>query len=181
MHLSHRWLYRSRQFFNALLARVADEEMVDARRVLGNDLYRVFAAMPRQFRRHGLDVLGRVREAGCRDAEVLRAALLHDSGKYDPVTGRYVMLVHKVVVVLLEALPGGRRLLKGVSTRKDGHGLLGWLFYPFYLSKHHARLGADLAAKHGGSETLVRLVRQHHGKANEDSRLRVLQEADERE
>ena len=155
--------------------------MAEARRVLGERLYEVFAAMPRQYRRHALGVYGRVREAGCDDPIVWQAALLHDSGKYDPASGRYVTVVHRVAVVLLGAVPGGGRVLKGLSRGRSARGPGGWLLYPFYLSRHHARLGAEIAASRGAADDLVRLIARHQEDAGEDDRLKALQAADDRE
>src|SRR6476660_1044335 len=101
--LSQRWLYRSTQFFAALLGRVSETDMAEARSVLGPDLYEVFAALPGQYRLHMLAVYRRVREAGCADPDTWKAALLHDAGKYDPESRRYVSLPYRVIIVLLAA------------------------------------------------------------------------------
>jgi putative nucleotidyltransferase with HDIG domain len=172
-----RWLYRSRQFFGALLGGVPGEEMAEARRVLGDQLFLLFARMPKQYRRHGLAVYRRVVEAGCEDSAVQQAALLHDVGKFDPGSGRFVTIFHRVAVVLLDALPGGGRMLRRLSragSRRD------FLLYPFYLSGHHAALGAKLAGLYGASEEVVALIARHHRQSRQDDRLRVLQAADDR-
>src|SRR5436305_14479846 len=109
--LSQRWLYRSTQFFSALLGRVSAARMAEAREVLGPDLYEMFAAMPGQYRLHMLAVYHRVRASGCDDPDVWKAALLHDAGKHDPHSGRYVSLPYRVMIVLLAALPRGKRQL----------------------------------------------------------------------
>jgi hypothetical protein len=174
-----KWAYRSRQLLTALLGRVSDSEMAEARSVLGPASYALFAAMPRQYRRHGLTVYRTVRENGCDDPVVMQAALLHDCGKYDPVSGKYVTVVHRVLVVVLENLPGGNRLARTLASRgrrKPG----GWLFYPFYLSRNHPRLGAELAARGGTPAEVVRLVAVHHGRRSGDIRLWALQAADDK-
>jgi hypothetical protein len=176
-----KWLYRSRQFFAALGvgARVGREDAREARRVLGPDLYRLFAAMPGPYKRHGLHVYRKVREAGGSGESLLQAALLHDSGKYDPVSGRYVTVPHRVAVVLLGAVPLGRRALAWLSRHREAGGLAGYLLYPFYLSKHHPHLGARLATKHGASPELARLIADHQRPNATDETLRRLQAADE--
>jgi hypothetical protein len=170
-----RWLYRSRQFLVAAFARVSEEDMAEARRVLGPSLYALFKAMPEQYKVHALNVYRRVKSAGGSDPALLQAALLHDSGKFDPQTGRYVTIMHRVAVVLLEALPGGRRLLRRLAAPGRGNGIV---FYPFYLSRRHAALGAHLAAQHGAPQATVRLIAGHHGRAD-DPALKLLQSADE--
>jgi hypothetical protein len=171
-----RWLYRSRQFFGAAFARVTEEDMAEARGVLGPDLYGIFSAMPGQYRKHALVVYRRLKAAGGSDPDLLQAALLHDAGKYDPDTGRYVTVAHRVAVVLLEALPGGKGLLGRLARPGWGNGVV---FYPFYLSRRHAALGARLAAQHGASPGVVRLIAGHHGRGD-DPALKLLQAADEK-
>ena len=173
------WAYRSRQLLTALLGRVSDSEMAEARSALGPAPHKLFAAMPRQYRRHGLAVYRAARENGCDDPVVLQAALLHDCGKYDPVSGRYVTVVHRVLVVVLKNLPGGNRLAHTLASRgrrKPG----GWLFYPFYLSRNHPRLGAELAARSGTQADVVRLIATHHGPNSSDNQLWALQAADDK-
>ncbi len=179
MPAGSRLAYRVRQFFTALTGKVDRAAMSEARKVLGTDLYRVFASMPEQYRRHALGVYGRIRANGCFDPVVWQAALLHDSGKYDPANGSYVMLGHRVAVVLLEALPGGKPILHRLSRRNDASGLVGRALYPFYLSQHHARLGAKLADEHGASTDVVDLISGHHNKVKDDERLAILQSADD--
>ena len=97
-------------------------------------------------------------------------------GKFDPAGGRYVTIFHRVTVVLLDALPGGRRLLRRLSTagsRRD------FVLYPFYLSGHHAALGAKLAGLYGASED-GGLIARHHRQSGQDYSLRALQAADDR-
>lgn len=183
-------LYRARQFFAAALGRVSTEEMAEAREALGPELYALFASLPGQYRHHMLRVYGRLVASGCDDPEVRRAALLHDAGKYDPGSGRYVSLPYRVAVVLLAAFSPGRALLRRLSSRGEvterGSGLqgralarqMGWR-YPFYLNSHHPRLGAQLAERYGASQTVVRLVASHHAHDTGDHRLAALQAADE--
>jgi putative nucleotidyltransferase with HDIG domain len=179
MPLIAQWAYRTRQLLTALRGRVSDSEMAEARSVLGPASYTLFAAMPRQYRRHGLTVYRRVRENGCNDTIVWRAALLHDCGKHDPAAGTYVTVVHRVLVVLLENLPLGNKLARALALRgKRNPG--DWLFYPFYLSRNHPRLGAELAAQAGAPPEVVRLIAAHHGHKPGDSRLRELQTADDK-
>jgi hypothetical protein len=193
-----RWPYRSRQFFIALLGRVTEEDMAEAHRVLGPRLYELFAAMPGQYRRHMLAVYRRVREAGCDDPRVWQAALLHDAGKYDPVTGKSVGLAYRVAIVLLKATTPGRRALRRLenfgfwildfglpefpnpkSKIQNPKSRMGWR-YPFYLSGHHAELGARLAEERGASSEVVRLIAAHHDHRAPDQALAALQAADEK-
>lgn len=178
-----RWLYRSRQFFEAFLGRVSKRDMGEARRVLGPRLYTMFAALPGQYRLHGLAVYRRAVEAGYQDITVWQAALLHDAGKYDPATGRSITLAHRVIIVLLKATPMGRSVLARLVAFAEAHGPsghVGYLLYPFYLSKHHAHLGARLASRHGATPEVIRLIEEHHRYRDQSPALLALQAADER-
>lgn len=147
--------------------------------MLGPDLFGLFAAMPASYRRHGIAVYKKVRAVGDSGTDLLQAALLHDSGKFDPESGRRVTLAHRVVVVLLEAVPSGRLLLVRLSGGGAGpRGLRGRLLYPFYLSMHHPRLGAQRAGRHGASHEVVRLIAEHQERRAGDKPLRRLQAAD---
>src|SRR5207237_10825527 len=126
---------------------------------LGPELYTLFAAMPGQYKLHMLEVYRRVLDAGCGDPHVWQAALLHDVGKYDPASGRYVSLPYRVIIVLLASNVPGRRLLARLSDANSQE--TGWR-YPFYLNEHHAELGAQLAAQHGASQEVVKLIANHH-------------------
>jgi hypothetical protein len=171
-----RWVYRLRQFFVALLGDVSIEETAEARRILGTDLYALFATLPKQYRRHALNVYRRVVDAGCADRTVQQAALLHDAGKFDPSSGRYVTIIHRVIVVLLEALPAGRPVWRWLakSGRRD------FVLYPFYLSRYHPALGAKLAAQYGASPDLIALISGHHRRGNQSRQLSILQAADDK-
>jgi putative nucleotidyltransferase with HDIG domain len=171
-----RAFYRTRQFFAALLGRVSREDMEEARRVLGPGLYRLFAAMPGQYRAHMLAVYRRVCQAGGDDPHLLQAALLHDSGKHDTASGQYVSLPYRVAIVLLELTPAGRSLLEKLA----GTGRKGGWRYPFHLNKHHARLGAERAAQYGAPPDVVKLIGEHHNYRQPSLALAVLQAADDR-
>ena len=171
------WSYRSRQFLAAVLGQVPPDDMREAHAVLGPSLYPVFAELPGQYRHHLLTVYRRAKKMGCRDRDVLMSALLHDAGKYDPASGRYVMLPYRVAIVLLEATSVGRRLLRRLAGA--ARGPRDWRF-PFYLDAHHERLGAAYIARCGAPEEVVRLVREHHKYRGQSEALLALQEADER-
>lgn len=181
-NIAPRWLYRSRQFFAALLGRVSEDDRAEAISVLGPRLYEVFAAMPGQYRHHMVTVYRRVREAGCEDVNVWQAALLHDAGKYDPASRKSVSLPYRVAIVLLKAAGPGSSVLERLAGGRGsviwGRGS-GWR-HPFYLSRHHAALGAELAARHGAESEVVRLIAHHHKHPAPDPALAALQAADEK-
>ena len=129
--------YRVRQFGDHLRARVAPAERAAAHALLPTSAAPLFDAMPVADRRHALDVVRRLHEAGVDDADLLVAALLHDAAK-----GSRLRLWHRVVVVLLEAVAPGR--LERLASTKPGS----WR-YPFHVHLHHAELSARAALDAG--------------------------------
>jgi hypothetical protein len=129
--------YRVRQFGAHLRAQVAPAERAVAHTLLLTTATSLFDAMPVADQRHALDVVGRLREAGQDDPDLLAAALLHDAAK-----GARLRLWHRVVVVLLEAV-APRGLGRLASTNPGS-----WR-YPFHLHLHHAQLSARAALDAG--------------------------------
>lgn len=158
-----RSLYRARQFFAALRPRLDGAEREEAAAVLGEGLLPLFESMARRDQRHCLDVYHALGKRGCRDREVLTAALLHDVGK-GRLAGPQVRLWHRVAYVVLAAAAP-------LLTRLAGGGL-GTLH-------RHSQRGAELAAAAGASRTVVELIRRHEAADAAGDELRWLQAADD--
>ncbi len=181
--LVRRLPYRVRQFARAF-APVAAGEVTAAIRAaaLPPAAARLFRAMPRPYQRHALNVATRLQGAGHSDPVLLAAALLHDSGKWDPASGRRVGLMQRVGATLLKQWGLGRRvsaaLTAGPPNRRS-------LRYGWYLQQAHPALGADLAAAAGLPPPVVTLIRYHANLAAcppaLQPTLRLLQWADDQE
>lgn len=104
----------------------------------------LFDGMHRADKRHGLDVVARLRRSGVDDRDVLVAGLLHDCGKGN------AGLVPRVVHAL--AVRYDRRI------RKAGARLPGMRTALARLETHAER-SADLAARAGCSDRTVELIR----------------------
>ena len=91
------WGRKVRQARAHLAARVTDEERAGLAVWLTPAELALFDAMPVADRRHGLDVVARLRDLGARDPDLLLAGLLHDCGK-----GPSVRLAHRVAWSLSE-------------------------------------------------------------------------------
>jgi len=144
--------YRVYQVWRSVAARPLDADdhaILDATLPAGGRA--LFFTMSRNDQRHSLTVYRALRERGCDDADLLAAALLHDSGKGD---GRAPLLVRPPVVLLRAFAPWALRWLSR-SPRP-------WFRRPFYYAWHHAEIGADLAAQAGLPARVVTLIRMHH-------------------
>ena len=125
----------------------------------------LFAAMSANDQRHSLAVYRALRARGCDDAELLAAALLHDSGKG---SGRVRLWMRPTVVLLRACAPGLLRWLARPPVPR-------WR-RPFYLAWHHAEIGADLAAAAGLSARTVLLIRTHHQPGGPAAELHAVDE-----
>jgi hypothetical protein len=140
-------VHRVRQFFAHVGARVTRDEEGSAAALLPPAARPLFSSMPVADRRHALDVVARLTDAGHHDPDLLRAALLHDAAK-----GHRMRLWHRVSGVLLEAL--APRLLARLA-EPDPRS---WR-HPFHLYLHHADLSADAAGTAGCSPRTVAFIR----------------------
>ena len=93
------WASRARQFGRHLVARVAPTERAELAGWLTPAQLALFDGMPVADRRHGLDVLERLRALGSEERDLLLAGLFHDAGK-----GRSIRLWHRVAWSLGERL-----------------------------------------------------------------------------
>jgi hypothetical protein len=145
--------YRARQFLRAATARKDPSGLDEVRRLLPPQAMQLFEAMPLHDQRHSLAVYDALRARGQTHPALLQAALLHDSAK-----AGVVRLWHRVAIVLLNALAPGIGARLGLQNPRS------WR-YPFYVSRHHAELGADRAAQAGVDPLAVELIRSHsvHG------------------
>jgi len=155
--------YRSRQFFSSLRPRVDTDLRDEALRLLREPERALFASMTPRDQQHCLDVYRRLRDERYDDRDLLVAALLHDAGK------GHVALWHRVAFVLLDA--AASRVVDRIAAPGDGAGYREVL----YRCRHHAELGAQLAAAAGCSEAVVALIRGD----TKDGNLAALSRADD--
>lgn len=139
------WASKARQFRAHVRARVSPAERSALADWLSPAQQDVFDAMPVADRRHGLDVVARLRADAVTDDEVLLAGLLHDAGKGQGVGlwPRVAWSLGEVwglwVVRLASRLPGFRTALDRI--------------------RDHAELSAGMAAAAGCSERTCDLIR----------------------
>jgi putative nucleotidyltransferase with HDIG domain len=148
-------LYRVRQFTLALGAQANRERAEDLTQHLDPRQLDLFQQMSSVDQHHCLAVAGSLREAGYTDASVLRAGLLHDVGK----TLGPVRIWHRVLAVLVKAL------FPSMWDKLDGE--TGTWLYPLHVHRHHAALGAELAAQAGCTPEVVWLITHHEDQRGE--------------
>jgi hypothetical protein len=171
--MTERICYRVGQFFRALTARVSDEEVRRATRVLTPNAQSLFRRQSIQDQHHALVVYHALLQEGYNDPRLLAAALLHDAGK----AAIRLSTVHRSIIVLLGRF--APVLLARLSRGEPG----GWN-RPFVIHARHAEIGARWAEEAGCSPFTVDLIRKHEegpadGPTEEDRLLAALQAADD--
>ncbi len=139
------WASKARQLGRHLVARVAPGERSELAGWLTPTQLALFDGMPTTDRRHGLDVLDRLRAGGTDDRDLLLAGLFHDAGK-----GRSIRLWHRVAWSLGERLgPGAHRLAGRLPGGRDAMARL----------RDHAEQSAALALAAGCAQRTADLIR----------------------
>ena len=169
-------MYRVKQFFGALTARVDEDDEQELAQWLMPSQRDLFRQMARNDQRHSLDVCATLLRAGHADPDLLTAALLHDAGK---AAGRIGLWQRTLVVLLRRWAPG---LLNWLS-RGDSIARAPWWRRGFVVNKLHTELGARRAKEAGASPTAVALIRRHQEAVravhdDQDRLLTLLQWAD---
>ncbi|MEA2635128.1 MAG: hypothetical protein QOJ33_1805 [Chloroflexota bacterium] len=160
--------HRVGQFWRHASARVSEQERVAVERLLGPSLWPLFAQLPVNDQRHGLDVLETVRRLeGQTDRLLQQAALLHDAGK----AGARFSVVERSLTVFLQA--ASPRLLQVVLRARPGFARR----HDIYID--HARIGAERLRAAGAPE-LAAVVAEHHASDPASDVTRRLQRADGR-
>ena len=119
------WASKARQLGRHLVARVAPGERAALAGWLTPAQLALFDGMPVADRRHGLDVLARLRALRADDRDLLLAGLFHDAGK-----GPSIRLWHRVAWSVGEhlgswahrlaaCLPGGRDAMERLRDHAD--------------------------------------------------------------
>jgi hypothetical protein len=148
--------YRARQFWQALTAVPAAEDLEQAGQALSPQLMALFLNQTASEQVHSLKVFFQVWEQGERSPDLLSAALLHDIGK-----SRCPLRVWERAAVVI-----GQALAPRQIERWSRAELNGWN-RPFVVAVQHAAWGAELAAAAGASPLTVDLIRRHHDPAAE--------------
>ena len=151
--------YRARQFWYALTAAPAPEDLDLARRSLSPSLMELFLQQQPNEQAHSLHIYHRLCEQKPVDEDLLVAALLHDVGKISyplrPWERAWIVIARSVLPA--KAVEWGRGQPSGWQR-------------PFVIAQQHAAWGAELAARAGASPTAVSLIRRHQQPLNQPGR-----------
>jgi putative nucleotidyltransferase with HDIG domain len=171
--------YRARQFWSALAARPAADDLKMAGAILSPGEMRLFNWMKPAEQAHSLVVMKKLqaeaeRAFGPAANQLLAAALLHDVGKT-----RYPLSIwERVEIVLVNKFFPQKVEIWGQSNPE------GWM-RPFVIAMQHPEWGAEMAAATGSSTGVVELIRRHQNLSSqsavtiEDQMLQLLQQADQ--
>ena len=165
--------YRAAQFFQALSAKLTQEDTALIEKYLSPPLVAVFQQMSRSDQLHGVRVLRSVLTSGETHPALCAAALLHDVGK-----SRHAFRLWDRILVVL-----GAALMPDALERWGSGAPHGWR-RPFVIAAQHPRWGAEIIRAAGGSEELAALIVRHqidppaHPETDIDRLLFCLQQAD---
>jgi putative nucleotidyltransferase with HDIG domain len=175
-----RFLYRTRQFWQAINPRTTFQDMEQLAAILTPAQIRLFQRMHSSEQAHSWMVFNELQTRGEENTDLLTAALLHDVGK----TRAPLRIWERVMVVLVRAICPGCVRKWGAADNQDLEASMGWR-RAFIVAEQHAAWGADIAAASGASPSAVALIARHQEQllpdANqpEDVLLRKLQSVDD--
>jgi hypothetical protein len=147
-----RFRYRLGQLRAALTARLTEEDRALVVAVLSPSELRLFERMARHDQCHCLDVFRLLQRGGYEDPLLLRAALLHDSGKVDD-NGRTIPLLYYGLFVVLKWVAPALYFWAA----RVGRGPL----RPFAIHAAHDQRSAHLAEAAGSPPELVATLRDY--------------------
>lgn len=153
-------LYRVRQGLDNLWAGVGSRDLAIVRQQLSQEELQLFLRMDSADQRHCIRVLRAIQAEGNCDANLTKAALLHDVGK----ARCHIGIVHRTIAVLIG---GVFRRLPPLAFAPS----MGSWWYPFYVIANHPRIGAAMLVRCGSPERVWRLAELHHLEPHQVGRL----------
>jgi hypothetical protein len=168
-----RLLYRFRQFFGGVLARVSDEDRREADAVLNPAARAWFHALPRDLQWHGLRVMHDLQHAGVDRSDVLAAALLHDAGKAAGPNGPLARTFSVLAIRLAPRWAARRKAIDYRSARGIDRVLA--------IAYQHPEIAAQQAAACGCDPVTIDLIRHHQDitRGRTDPLLQLFQQVDD--
>jgi hypothetical protein len=157
-------IYRVKQFFWGLMAKLREEEKVFVHKYLEDYEEKLFFMLPRNEQVHSVKVAREVIEEsvkhGVEDTPLVKAALLHDIGK---INSGLNIFSKSLIVILNKFMP--RALLRLMRLRA------------VYVYYHHPEIAIGYLETN--DEKLKYYILNHHNyDIKDDKLLRIIQEAD---
>ena len=154
--------YRVRQFVKAVTARITKEDLSFVKQHLNKTEIDLFLRLKAYEQRHCIDVARKLDEMTETDVEMIKLGLLHDIGKI-----KYPLHpIEKSVIVILDRLTGGH--IKRYSKYK--------MIKCYY---EHPRIGYEILKEVGNyDKEFLKLIKNHHSQEEKNSKLSLLQRAD---
>ncbi|MBK5107702.1 MAG: HD domain-containing protein [Anaerolineales bacterium] len=159
-----RFLYRSRQFWQALSSGPSQGDVELVSSVLTDPQIELFQCMQASEQIHSIQVFHELRYQGEKNPDLLAAALLHDVGK----TRSPLRIWERAIIVIVGAVC--ESCVHKWGTNKNVHpgSGPGWR-RAFIVAEQHPAWGADLAAECGTSPVAVSLIARHQERVNPDA------------
>lgn len=134
----------------------------------------LFAAMSRYDLAHSLAVAAKLAD----DPLLQKAGLLHDAGKLRSELGLFARWLYTALEIVAPALL--KRLAAGIEAQAAGDGVMermrglprGWR-RGLYVQLHHGEIAAEMLARMGSEEELLRLVGHHQREPRDERELRL--------
>lgn len=142
--------YRARQFWLALTAAPAPEDLNLARQALSPSQMELFLKLQPNEQAHSLQIYRQLCDQKPVDDDLLVAALLHDVGKIQYPLRPW----ERAWIVIAKAILPAKAAEWGQAEPR------GWK-RPFVIAERHPAWGAEMAARAGTPPTVVSLIRRH--------------------
>lgn len=151
-----RFLYRSRQFWQAISSGPSQGDVELVSSVLTDPQLELFKGMQASEQTHSVQVFHNLRNQGEENPDLLAAALLHDVGKIRVP----LRIWERVMIVIVGAVCENCLHKWGRNKNIHPESGLGWR-RAFIVAEQHPAWGAELAAECGTSPMAVSLIARH--------------------
>ncbi|WP_443663696.1 HD domain-containing protein, partial [Clostridium sp.] len=160
-------LYRIKQFYRSLVAKINDKDVDFLKIHLKNYELKLFNQLPKYEQKHCINVARDV-EIKCtqkkiQSFELIKVALLHDIGKIYSTMNP----IDKSIMVVLNKITNGK--IRVYNKFKNVN-----IYY------NHGEIGYEILKQYGYDDRFLFLVKNHHNNIMDDIELNILKECDDK-